>query len=214
MPWLKHLPPVCWSTYGNLVLNDSCFVCLTQRETHFSLFLFHFCIYIYVYCCWFRCYGTGKRFFNRKETSCLTLHRSWEVSDTNSPANWMPTHKPTELSRIKLKTQQPVPMMSEHSAHLTWHCRLAFAPGSGDIHVCCCLFRCSGTGKRFSNRKETRCIPLLNAGFEAGDSQTPICIYLCLNIVWCDNNLFYIRLFITSQIVLLSVPSTHAFSFP
>ena len=33
----------------------------------------------------------------------------------------MPTHKPTELSRIKLKTwtQQPVPMMSEHSAHLT-----------------------------------------------------------------------------------------------
>ena len=47
--------------------------------------------------------------------------RSWEVSDTNSPADWMPTHKPTELSRIKLKTwtQQPVPMMSEHSAHLT-----------------------------------------------------------------------------------------------
>ena len=33
----------------------------------------------------------------------------------------MPTHKPTELSRIKLKTwtPQPVPMMSEHSAHLT-----------------------------------------------------------------------------------------------
>ena len=33
----------------------------------------------------------------------------------------MPTYKPTELSRIKLKTwtQQPVPMMSEHSAHLT-----------------------------------------------------------------------------------------------
>ena len=31
------------------------------------------------------------------------------------------THKPTELSRIKLKfwTQQPVPMMSENSAHLT-----------------------------------------------------------------------------------------------
>ena len=29
--------------------------------------------------------------------------RSWEVSDTNSSADWMPTHKPTELSRIKLK---------------------------------------------------------------------------------------------------------------
>ena len=32
----------------------------------------------------------------------------------------MPTHKPTELSRIKLiKLRQPVPMMSEHLAHLT-----------------------------------------------------------------------------------------------
>ena len=33
----------------------------------------------------------------------------------------MPTDKPTELSRIKLKTwtRQPVPMISEHSAHLT-----------------------------------------------------------------------------------------------
>ena len=28
--------------------------------------------------------------------------RRWEVSDTKSPADWMPTHKPTELSRIKL----------------------------------------------------------------------------------------------------------------
>ena len=41
--------------------------------------------------------------------------RSWEV--TNSPADWIPTHKPTEPSMIKLKTwtQQPVLMMSEHS---------------------------------------------------------------------------------------------------
>ena len=33
----------------------------------------------------------------------------------------MPADKPTELSRIKLKTltQQPVPMISEHSAHST-----------------------------------------------------------------------------------------------
>ena len=49
----------------------------------------------------------------------------------------------------------------------TWpHCQLAFAPGFGDIHVCCCWFRCSGTGKRYSNRKETICLPLPNAGFE------------------------------------------------
>ena len=42
-------------------------------------------------------------------------------------------------------------------------CRLPFTPGSGDIHVCCCFLRWSGTGKRFSNRKETSCLSLLNA---------------------------------------------------
>ena len=38
----------------------------------------------------------------------------------NLPADWMLTDKPTELSRIKLKTwtRQLVPMISEHSAHL------------------------------------------------------------------------------------------------
>ena len=37
------------------------------------------------------------------------------------PADWMLADKPTELSRIKLKTwtRQPLPMSSEHSAHLT-----------------------------------------------------------------------------------------------
>ena len=89
---------------------------------------------------------------------CWIQDSKLKVSVTNSPAYRMPTHKPTEMSRIKLKTwtQQP-----------TWlHCRMAFAPGSGDIRVCCYWFRC--TGKRFSNRKETSCLPLLNAGFEAG----------------------------------------------
>ena len=43
------------------------------------------------------------------------------VPDTKSPADWMLADKPTELSRIKVKTWtwQPVPMISEHSAHLT-----------------------------------------------------------------------------------------------
>ena len=42
---------------------------------------------------------------------------TWKSQDTYSPADRMPTHKPTELSGIKLKTwpQQPVSMMSEHS---------------------------------------------------------------------------------------------------
>ena len=47
--------------------------------------------------------------------------RTQGVSETQSSADWMPADKPTELSRIKLKTwtRQPVPMISKHSAHLT-----------------------------------------------------------------------------------------------
>ena len=83
--------------------------------------------YIHTYirvCCQFWCSGTGKRYSNRKETSCLPLLNTGfepRVSDTKSPADWMPVDKPTELSRIKLKTwtRQPVPMISEHSAHST-----------------------------------------------------------------------------------------------
>ena len=47
--------------------------------------------------------------------------RTQRVSETQSPADWMPVDKPTELSRIKLKTwtRQPVPIISKHSAHLT-----------------------------------------------------------------------------------------------
>ena len=68
--------------------------------------------------------STGKRYSNLKETSCLPLLKAGfepKVSDTYSPADWMPADKPTELSRIKLKTwtRQPVPMISKHSAHST-----------------------------------------------------------------------------------------------
>ena len=47
--------------------------------------------------------------------------RTQRVSETQFSADWMPADKPTELSRIKLKTwtRQPVPMISKHSAHLT-----------------------------------------------------------------------------------------------
>ena len=41
------------------------------------------------------------------------------------------------------------------------------------IHVCCWSYWCSGTGERFSNRKGTSCLPLLNAGFEVRKSETP-----------------------------------------
>ena len=52
------------------------------------------------------------------------------------------------------------------------HCQLAFALGSGDKHVWCCLFQYSGTGMRYSNWKETSYLPLLNAGFEHKVSDT------------------------------------------
>ena len=64
------------------------------------------------------------RLQNRKEKSCTPLQNAGfepGVPDTKSPADWMVADKQTELSRIKLKTwtRQPVPMISEHSAHLT-----------------------------------------------------------------------------------------------
>ena len=72
-------------------------------------------------------------------TSAECKIRSWEVWDTKSPADWIPTHKPTELSRIKLKLELNSPSLWWMSIQPTWlHCRLAFAPGSGDVHVDCC----------------------------------------------------------------------------
>ena len=94
----------------------------TYIHTHIHTYMY---ACIHVCCCWFRCSGTGKRYSNRKETSCLPLLKAGfepiRVSDTKSSADWMPTYKPTKLSRIKLKTwtRQPVPMISEHSAHST-----------------------------------------------------------------------------------------------
>ena len=77
-------------------------------------------------------------------------------------------------SSYKTWTQQPVPMMSEHSAHLTL-LPLGFRISLWR-YTCCCQCRCSGTGKRYSNRKETSCLPLLslNAGLEPGSLKTPI----------------------------------------
>ena len=170
--------------------------------------------------------------------------RTQRVFETQSPADWMPADKPTELSRIKLKnvnlTARPYDQQAFSPPDLTaiWHSHLALAiyifavvnfdvlakandiqierrqvvflcwmqdsspedlwnpisstlnacwqthwaidyqaktlaPGSGDIHICWCWFRCSDTGKRFSNRKEISCLPLLNAGFEPRGSLKP-----------------------------------------
>ena len=64
------------------------------------------CTIVYICCCSFRYSGTGKRYSNRKETSCVPLlNAGFEpgVPDTKSPADWMLADKPTELSRFKLK---------------------------------------------------------------------------------------------------------------
>ena len=60
--------------------------------------------------------------FKSKGESSSAEFRSWtRVFGIESPADWMLADKPTELSRIELKTwtQQPVPMISEHSVHWT-----------------------------------------------------------------------------------------------
>ena len=63
-----------------------------------------------------------------------------KVSDTYSPADWMPADKPNELSSIKLKQLElDSPSLWSASIQPTWpHSPLVFAPCSGDIHVCCC----------------------------------------------------------------------------
>ena len=58
---------------------------------------------------------------DKLSSSAESRIRTQEISDTYSPADWMPADKPTEPSRITLKTwtRQPVPMISKHSAHST-----------------------------------------------------------------------------------------------
>ena len=64
--------------------------------------------------------------------------RTQRVSDTYWAADWMPADKPTELSRIKQKLELDSPSLWSASIQPTRpHCQLAFAPGTGDIHVCC-----------------------------------------------------------------------------
>ena len=103
-----------------------------------------------VYLCWKQDLNPGSQTPNRQQTECsltnlLSYPGSSKKLELDSPSLWSARVQPT------------------------WpHCQLTFASGSGDKHICCCQFRCSGTGKRYSNRKETSRGPLLNAGFEPG----------------------------------------------
>ena len=74
--------------------------------------------------------------------------------------------------QVKTWTQQPVPVMSGHSAHLTslpelvhpwplWRC------------TCCLILIVLRHREVISNQKETSCITLLNAGCKPWKSETP-----------------------------------------
>ena len=71
--------------------------------------------------------------------------------------------KPTQLSRIKLKTwtRQPVPMISEHSAHLT-PLSVDFRTWLWRYTYLLLLISMIWHSKRHSNRNETSCVPLLS----------------------------------------------------
>ena len=94
--------------------------------------------------------------------------RTFEVRYTKSPADWMPTHKPTELSRIKLKTwtQQSVSMMSEHIyihtyvlvlIYMLWH-RQAIFESKGDklSSSAECRIRTQGLRHQIASRLNAR----------------------------------------------------------
>ena len=134
-------------------------------------------IHTYMFVVGFRCSGTGKRYSNLKETSCLPLLNTGfepiRVSYTKSSADWMPADKPTELSRIKLKTwtRQPVPMISKHSAHSTPQ-PFGFRTWLWRYTCLLLLILMLWHRQAIFESKETSCFPLLNAGFEPKVSDT------------------------------------------
>ena len=68
------------------------------------------------------------------------LHAPWQT-------NWA-----IEDQAKKLELDSPS-LWSASIEPIRPHYRLAFAPGSCDLHVCCCKCRWFGTDKRFSNRR-------------------------------------------------------------
>ena len=99
---------------------------MSEQTAHLTSLLFGFRTWLWRYTCllllismlWHR-----QAIFESKGVSSSAECRigAWKPQGTYSPGDWMPTHKPNRLSRIQLKpwTQQPVPMMNEHSVHLT-----------------------------------------------------------------------------------------------
>ena len=73
-----------------------------------------------VFLCWMQDLNPGSQTPNRQQTECsLTNRQSYRGSS--------------------LKLELDSPSLWSASIQPTWpHCQLTFAPGSGDIHICCC----------------------------------------------------------------------------
>ena len=52
VPWINHLPPVCWFTFGNLIWKDSGIVCI--MENNFFIVFNFVCTYVRSYILIFR----------------------------------------------------------------------------------------------------------------------------------------------------------------
>ena len=80
---------------------------------------------IYMFVVNFDALAQASDFSNRKKTSCLPLlnagfeHR---VSETESPAEWVPAEKPSELSKVKLKKLNSTARPYDQSAFSPLNC--------------------------------------------------------------------------------------------
>ena len=121
----------------------SCSSCIYLDMSSLS-YLYHKNVYVFewyssflILMLWYRqamFESKGDKSSSSAECSILTL----KVRDTKSSADWMTTHKPTELSRIKQNLEPDGQSLWWASIQPTWfHFRFAFTPASGNIHVCC-----------------------------------------------------------------------------
>ena len=145
----------------------------------------HTCIYIYVCCSYFDYREQAGDFqFERRQVVFPYWMRDSSQGLWNRISSRINADRQTDWAIEKQENtwpQKSIPTISEHSTYGT---PLPFGfrdiHGYGDMHVYCCLCWCSGTDKRFSNRKENICLPLLNAGFEPGSLDTNLQQTECL----------------------------------
>ena len=157
-------------------------------------------IYIYIYLLLLISMLWHKQaIFESKGDKLSSSAESRIVSDTKSPADWMPTDKLTELSRIKLKnlnsTARPYDQraFSPLDPTTVWHSHLALA-----IEMFVVVnFDALAQASDIRIEMGTSCLPLLRAGSEpirVSDTKSPadwmptdkptelIYIYICIHI--------------------------------